>query len=284
MKKYKILWIVLLVVFLLCGCANQPEPETTGTTNPQSEAVETAPTDAPVEETYSDLVEDTSIEGFVTAESIDSETPCKIRTVKYRRDQPTYIAYALYIEVDTGLQVLKKELAPQVNPHPGCKLFLADVDGDGIQEILVHHNTGGCGGFGSYHTFVLKVENNEIQILFDNWCEFDTGFESRFLGGYQLEVKNNITGYTLVYDIKERYGEYIDGSSKLPDDSFAVDSFYVFEPKDVDDDGISEILCKQYTSIRSHADYTGTACSVLKFNNKTQVFEVIDAWYEPNVE
>ena len=54
--------------------------------------------------------------------------------------------------------------------------------------------------------------------------------------------------------------------------------------KDVDGDGISEIICKQYSYYSYHNDYAGTACSVLKFNNQTQAFEVIDAWYEPNTE
>ena len=291
MKKYKFLGIVLLIVFLLWGCdkASPIIPETTGTTTPQTEAVEPSPTEngatSPTEKTFPEMMEDASIEGFVTAQSKDSNTPCQIRTRKYRNDETDYIGYALHIEVDTGEQILKKVLEPTCDPAPeGSRLFLGDIDGDGIHEILIHYNTGGCGGFGSYRTWVLKVENDEIQVLFDNHDEFDTGFESRFLEGYKMEVKNRFTGYTLVYDIKDRYGEYIDASIEMPDGRFEIDSFYLFEPKDVDDDGISEILCKQYTSIRMHADYTGLACSVLKFNTKTQVFEVVDARYEPNTE
>lgn len=68
---------------------------------------------------------------------------------------------------------------------------------------------------------------------------------------------------------------------KLPDDPFMLDPFFIFEPIDRDNDGISEILCKQYTSIRDHADHTGTACTILKLTPE-QTFEVIEAWYEPN--
>lgn len=291
MKKYQFLWIVLLFVFLLWGCdkASPVIPETNGTTNPQTDAVEPSPTEnnatSPTEKTFPEMMEDASTEGFVTTQSKDNNTPCQIRTRKYRNDATDYIGYALHIEVDTGEQILKKVIEPTCGPAPEeSSLFLRDIDGDGIQEILIHHNTGGCGGAGSYHTWVLKVENDDIQVLFDNYDEFDTGFENRFLEGYQMEVKNKFTGYTLVYDVKDRYGEYIDHSEKLPSDKFMIDSFYMFEPKDTDGDGISEILCKQYTSIRMHADYTGTACSVLKFNTQAQAFEVIDAWYEPNTE
>jgi hypothetical protein len=187
--------------------------------------------------------------------------------------------------VDTGLQVLKMELAPESFPNPGgCEVLFGDVDGDEIQEILVHHNTGGVGGFGIWEVWVLKVEGKEIKTLFYNCSEFDTGFESQFLEGYQMEVKNRLTGYSLVFDVKASYKARIDGSDTLLDDEIWLDPFYFFEPQDTDNDGISEILCKQYTSVFGHADYTGTACSVLKFNTQAQVFEVVDAWYEPHVE
>ncbi len=283
MRKYKLPSIVLLIVFLLWGCdkASLIAPETTDTATPQVETGETSPT----EMTYPEMMEDTFAEGFVTAQSKDSNTPCQIRTRKYRKGEPNDSAFSLYIEVDTGAQVLKKEIEPLIAPIPmGSRLSLVDIDGDGIQEILIHFDTGGCGGFGSYCSWVLKAGNDDIQVLFEYSKEFDTGFESLFLEGYQMEVKNNITGYNLVFDVKDKYGAYIDASEKLPDGRFEVDPFCIFEPKDVDDDGISEILCKQYTHYLMHADYTGLACSVLKFNTKNQVFEVIDAWYEPNTE
>lgn len=280
MKRF--IWIPIFCVLLLCGCAHPTSNESTETTQTAIEDTNANPTEVPEEENIPDMVEDAAIEGFVVAHD---QAPWQIRTRKYRNDETDYIGYALHIEVDTCEKILKKVLVPAASPTPGgSRLFLGDIDGDGTQEILVHYDTGGCGGFGSYLSWVLKVENDEIRVLFFTWDEFDTGFESRFLEGYRLEVKNNITGYTLVYDVKDRYGEYLDASDKLPDGNFMVDSFCIFEPKDTDGDGISEILCKQYTSIRMHADYTGIACSVLKFNKETQVFEVIDAWYEPNTE
>lgn len=60
-----------------------------------------------------------------------------------------------------------------------------------------------------------------------------------------------------------------------------VDSFNLFEPDDVDEDGISEIVCRQYTCLNSHADYAGSAMTVLKYNSDTQEFYVYDAWFEP---
>jgi len=58
--------------------------------------------------------------------------------------------------------------------------------------------------------------------------------------------------------------------------------FFSFEPKDTDGDGIYEIEGKQYTSLIGRADYVGTASCILKYNTQSKVFEVIDAWYEPD--
>ena len=281
MKFERLLWAILLLVFLLCGCVNQIPPAATEPAMSQSETVTASPTETQDEKTPPDVREYASIEGVVTAHS---NTSCRIHLKNYCNNSADHSTYSLCIEVDTGSQVLKKVLDSQAVMSPGGSLFLGDVDGDGIQEILVHSDTGGLGGFGLWNTWVLKVDGNEICVLFENFNEYDTGFQSRFLDGYQMEVTNRFTGYTFVFDVKEAHKEYIANSAELPAGSILLDPFYVFEPADTDGDGISEILCKQYTHYRDHADYTGTACSVLKFNTETQLFEVVDAWYEPNIE
>lgn len=222
-----------------------------------------------------------AIEGYVTPGSVRSGTPCRIRLTKQRTDPNSY--YNLCIEVVSASKVWRKELEAATNPLAEGSLFSADIDGDQVQEILVHNDTGGHGGFGVYQVWVLKPENDDLRTLFYNDGEFDTGFESRFLEGYQLEVKNRFTGYKQIFDATV-YKEYIDGSDRLPKGNINLDPFYVFQPTDIDDDGISEIMCKQYTNILDHADYTGSACSVLKFNQKSQSFEVVKAWFEINTE
>ena len=274
MNHHRCLWIFLLVFFVLCGCAQQNPPETT-------------PTVTVDEHDYPDVLECAAAEGFVTAQSIAANTPCPVRLTKYRDHDASPsdgILYDLCIEIDTGTTVLKKVLAAGVSFLQEDSLFFGDVDGDQIQEIFIQENTGGLGGFGLWQTWILKAEGSDIRVLFENFDGFDTGFCSRFLDGCQLDVTNRFTGYRLTFDAAPRYLEYIAGSQELPAGEIELDPFYVFEPTDTDNDGISEVLCKQYTSILFHNDYTGTACSVLKFNGETQAFDVVDAWYEPNTE
>lgn len=232
---------------------------------------------------YPKVFECAEVEGYVTKESLDTNTPCKIFVRKYRNIENPYI-YDLFIVVETENKVLEKQLESNVFQLPASGLFLGDVDGDKVQEILIHHNTGGNGGYGLWQTWVLKVEDGAIHILFEDFDEFDTGFESQFLEDYRLKITNRFTGYELVFDVKDGHKKAYK-SAKEPPTGYAllVDPFCHFEPEDVDQDGISEIVCSQYTSQFSHMDNTGTAHSILKFNTNTQKFEVIDAWYEPYI-
>lgn len=262
MKKR--IWIPIFCFLVLCSC---------GYLTPQEKD----------KNEDQNVIHCASAEGMVTEKSVTNNTPCQIRLIKQQENEET--SCSLVIEIDTESSVLKKELDSNVVPRAfESSLFLGDVDGDTIEEILIHHNTGGVGGFGLWQTWVLKIENDEILTLFESFNEFDTGFESRFLDNYQLEVKNRFIDYTLVFDVKDSHKKHITNSQEKPDGNIYLDSFYVFEPKDVDDDGICEIICKQYTSIFLHADYTGIAHSVLKFNTDAQSFKVVDAWYEPYVE
>ena len=186
MKKR--LWLPILYLLVLCGCAYSA-PQNQDTSEEQNREDQS-------------IIHCATAEGLVTPKSVDDNAPCQIRLTKQQETKES--GYSLVIEVDTGSAVLKKELDSNVIPlsHEHI-LFLWDVDGDEIKEILIHHDTGGCGGFGSYQTWVLKVENNEILTLFENYAEFDTGFESRFLDSTQLEVQNRITGYNRLFELKD---------------------------------------------------------------------------------
>lgn len=289
MKKIKLLIATLLALSLFWGCGAKTSKESAkekpnNDSTPKEENMEET-AEITEEEKYPEVIECGTLEGYLTPESVATNTPCQVRLMKERTGlSKEEYSYPLYISVDTGTQVFKKMLT-ELNPWADWdELYLADVDGDGVQEILVHSNTGGVGGFGLWYTWVLKLDGEEIRVLFENFDEFDTGFESRFLEDYQLEVTNRLTGYRLVFEVNEGWRRYLDELGKLPDWQIEMDPFCEFVPEDVDDDGISEIVCRQYTSIYSHADYTGTACSVLKFSKDWKTFVVVDAWYEPYVE
>jgi len=173
-------------------------------------------------------------------------------------------------------------------------LYLRDVDGDGADEIILQLTVGSSGGAGSYSSRILRVEDGTLRELFNSiiipegetWRVVDTGFASEFLKGKKLKIKNIVTGYQTELDISGRYGadSFDESGEGTFNDSIHCDGFREFLPQDADGDGVFEIACKQYVSLRGHTDYIGDATSVLKYNAATQKMEVIQAGFEPFVE
>lgn len=110
MKQKSVLWGMLLAIILLYGCANQTQPAPTQAAQNQPGSIETASTEATVKDEHPEELACAAADGFVTAQSVDSNTPCHVRLMKYRDDEapPAEFGYDLYIEIDTGTAVLKK--------------------------------------------------------------------------------------------------------------------------------------------------------------------------------
>lgn len=201
-----------------------------------------------------------------------------------------------YLAVVLSDKVLIKDLSDG-NEYNGSyydTLYVADVDGDGTDEIIVQQTVGMSGGAGSYLSRIFKVNGDKIQEIFTSflqdssnadWSVWNTGFTSEFLNGYKLRISNNFTDYSTVVDISEKYAaDFFDregkGQSGLV---ISCDSFKEFTPKDVDHDGVYEIVCLQYVSLADHSDYIGDAKTVLKYNTKLQAFEAVQSEFIPKV-
>lgn len=191
-----------------------------------------------------------------------------------------------YLAVVLNDKVLIKDLSDgdEYSGSYNDALFVADVNGDGADEIIVHQALGMSGGAGSFLSRIFKVNGDNIEEIFtsilqnsdNSWHVWDTGFTSEFLNGRKLEITNKFTGYSTTIDISQRYSEdFFDTNSKGKTGlTISCDGFKEFVPKDVDNDGIYELVCLQYVSLADHSDYIGDVRSVLKHNQKTQTFEV----------
>ncbi|MDR2957875.1 MAG: hypothetical protein LBU61_06855 [Coriobacteriales bacterium] len=128
-------------------------------------------------------------------------------------------------------------------------LYLCDVDGDGLAEIIVQQDTDMFGGMGQYQSTVFKIYNDELIEIFGyplpDPMKLDTGFTSQFLGGYRLEISNTITGYNTILDISDRYfKEAFDEEGRfVRNERISCDHFNEFKPEDIDGDGVFEIVC-----------------------------------------
>lgn len=173
----------------------------------------------------------------------------------------------------------------------GIGIELRDFDGDGDKEILLQDTVGMSGGAGQYKSTVLDFENYEFTELFSsshalyNGNNKTTGFSIEILKGNKFKIINSITDYSEIFDFKNKPEKYLNGlydeNGQVIERKILVDSFFEFIPKDIDNDGVYEIVCCQYVSLIDHSDHLGNAKTILKYNNKTSLFEIIDAEFEP---
>ena len=212
---------------------------------------------------------------------------------EYKRQLPVYIFrdyqfgsmhyHFSYLAVVTDTKVLFKDLEKGSYDE---LLYVCDVDGDGLDEIVVQQDIGSATGAGAFISRIFKVVDDEIIEIFNpspggDRFRFETGFRNALEDGYRMEISNIYTGHvvTIEFDESNKNRErYFDETGEVTTDaSLSVDSFYQFEPEDIDGDGVFEIVCLQYASLSFHGNRIGWAKSILKYNPETQAFEVIGA-------
>ncbi|MCL2014041.1 MAG: hypothetical protein FWG69_03535 [Oscillospiraceae bacterium] len=223
------------------------------------------------------LVIGTVEEGNVVESEKDSLPVYVFCDYRYGADS---IYHDSYLAVVTDSKILLKDLSETGGSY-ATSIYLHDVDGDGLDEIIVQQTVGMTGGAGQFASTIFRVIEDDIVEMFP-LPNFDTGFTCVLKDGFKIEISNRFTGYATTIDYDTINGEnesfYFNENGKVrAKGEISLDSFYEFVPEDIDGDGIYEIVCKQYVSLQGHSDYIGDAESVLKFNPSTQKFEIIKA-------
>lgn len=282
--------IAVSVVFVVKNKNTDGEEITTETTTVEEttvEDVETEETTALETETTEASTKRKTVKEFVKndlgiANAIISEGKKVPNGVVYFVDEPVdHLVEDIeryknrYIVVDTGERILIKELHNGVGNN---KVYFVDVDGEKGEEIVLHIDYAGNGGYGSYAGVIYKVEKDGISTIFDSETDkLITGaFESRLEAPFKAVVYCKEAGYekTLDFskgDFAERDFIFDAEGNPIVDYGVNFDSFYRFEPKDVDKDGIYEIVCRQYASLGSHVSCVGFTELVLSFDDNDEI-------------
>ncbi|MCM1226056.1 MAG: hypothetical protein NC320_01350 [Clostridium sp.] len=193
------------------------------------------------------------------------------------------IYHQAYLAVDLGTDTIMKDIGGSF----GDTLLLCDIDGDHVEEIVVQQTKGISGGAGQYSSSIFKITNNEIKEIFnsDNIDKFDTGFYGKLKNGYELEIKNKFTGYITTHCLADnnKYSKAWFDENGVPtcNETVLLDSFKEFIPKDIDGDGIYELICMQYASLGGHSNYIGNAECCLKYDVQENKFKVVKAEFIP---
>lgn len=231
------------------------------------------------------------VEGFVTVESLENRTPCRI-TLEKNCEGTRHLNTQLAVTTSAGTfrQIISTSIGPVI--PEGETLYLADLDGDSDSEIILQEDLGGCGGYGTYRCRVFQVDNNGISEMFNSEPEekMDTGFYWEICDQYKFQIHNRITGDAWELKADEyRRKYYFDELGKVAVEnpgSFQLwtDSFYEIYPKDIDGDGVYELCTTQYTFDRAHVDGVGDAKCVFKYDNASNCFRIIETDFVPYTE
>lgn len=134
-------------------------------------------------------------------------------------------------------------------------MTLADLTGDGVNDVMVSLPTGGSGGIVNYYAFMLK--DNEPRFIFDSTKD-NMDISGIFIEDYKakLSIKDAKNTYelTAVIDLKDHkqyYDEanfYKDGEPQGTNTEVMPYSYYLIEINDTDNDGVYEL--QTYQSIR----------------------------------
>ena len=117
----------------------------------------------------------------------------------FARYRENSVYHDLYLAVETDSKILFKDLSSNnYSGSYGDALYVRDVDGDGIDEIIVQQTVGMTGGAGQYLSRIFKVIDDEIQEIFNSSTAnlYDTGFSCILKDGFNLEVQNRFTEYS----------------------------------------------------------------------------------------
>ncbi|MBP3329429.1 MAG: hypothetical protein J6L89_01215 [Clostridia bacterium] len=173
-------------------------------------------------------------------------------------------------------------------------IYYANIDGRFGDELIIRANTGTNTNPPTYKNYIFKITSKGFESLFSasDLNKFASGYRAELKQGFNVKISNSITGYSKTINVKglnknTYVGEYWDANGNLTTNKTKEqvdfgDGFHFIEPKDVDNDGIYEITCSQYTSLGKRSDCIGYANTVIKYDFQKKEFKVISTvFYSP---
>ncbi|TLS35310.1 VCBS repeat-containing protein [Pseudalkalibacillus caeni] len=159
-------------------------------------------------------------------------------------------------------------------------LFLGDLTGDGVDDILISIPTGGSGG--TTYNYIYSFVNNTPRLLFDSDVyNQQYQYEVTYKDNYKVEVVSKINNTRYLIDLSLRGPEYLNeiydtnGKLKMPINGW-VDPISGLYPIDLDSNKVYELLAFQQIAGRYHADSLGYIQNRLKWSGYSFILDYQD--------
>ena len=156
-------------------------------------------------------------------------------------------------------------------------LYTADLDADGVDEIVY---SGECTGNGGTVACVYRVAADGIRLMFDANDEAHAyGYTYTFAKGKKLLICNEQVSYTAEQDLSGAFQADVFDADGLPKETAIVD----FQTGDarlavIDAAGAPALQYMQYVVAEGNV-HLGCALTTLRYNAQTAAFEVTQAQY-----
>lgn len=248
MKRLSIVLILILIVAIVVGCGD----------NSQGNKIS--------KQGNSERKPDNPSETFEMVKEVEHDLLDlgKMQTIALYVYQDAYRApQSWFITVDG-----EKMLALGRDDYDMADIDFKDVDGDKHDEILVARGSGGSAGAGGLN--IYKPAADKWQELFAAKNIFDLPskrFKVNYFGDFQVGFEDSETGFkTTIPLVKDRYKGM---ENLLPQINSWVDPISNYEVKDIDGDGVMEIVTTQRVIGISHADTIALLKTMYKMRNQT---------------
>lgn len=177
----------------------------------------------------------------------------------------------LYVIVRDERGKLKYYYRPTLGGGYNCSLQLADVNGDGAEDILIAAPTGGSGGIVDYR--IIAFTNQEPREIFQAVDNEGVGVNATYLPDYKValvfpkqakEVLMNITTDKTLYEhlgVYNGIGELLQAYRKP-----YVQNISDLAAFDIDGDQVAELITTQKIVGITSSDILGYVRAVYKYN------------------
>ena len=178
-----------------------------------------------------------------------------------------YGAYALVIQ--TGDDILEEEL----DGGYGAIVYAADIDGCGLDELVIRIGYGGSGARSG--NTVRKLIGGQLVTVFD-FDGFDAGWTLEPADDWVFTIGNANTGYSRVFrnTHAERHSFWAASGYTNPSD----DTVTCFYP--VKTDGVFAIFVESFITVWHHHNQLGLAQAVLRWDG--EAMRVTDTTFWPS--
>ncbi len=219
-------------------------------------------------------IEDATV-GDVTGDGINDV----VFLMGQREDPDSYYSREHRIIVIDGASLSQSTLSlgPDSGGYEG-DLVLGKVSRNKAQDILVGLPTGGSGGIVNYY-LISGTEEKSIILAGPDALTEGLKLQVSLMDNFLVKVKNNELDKTYILDLKEAqssantlsevYKDIYSTSGKLlkPEEGF-VDPLSMVELRDIDGDGICELIGYNKIWVVFHANSIGIAKPVWKWADK----------------